>query len=66
MNNALFSLPELCLFGSKHQLVKPVTCIMKLKAVEQLLLERDNFDVLQTPYLTEVCEEKVLSVFYAN
>ena len=35
---------------------------MKLKAVEQLLLERDNFDVLQTPYLTEVCEDKVLSV----
>jgi len=41
--------------GSKHQLVKPITCAMKLRAVEQLLLERDNFELLQTPYLTEVC-----------
>jgi len=28
---------------------------MKLKAVEQMILERNNFDILQTPYLTEVC-----------
>ena len=46
----------LFMFGSKHQLVKPITCSMKLKAVEQLLLQRQNFDFLQTPYLTEVCD----------
>jgi len=27
---------------------------MKLKAVEQMLLERDNYELLQTPYLSEV------------
>jgi len=48
-------------FFSKHQLVKPVTCPMKLKAVEQMILERNNFDFLQTPYLTEVSYEQVTS-----
>lgn len=30
---------------------------MKLKAVEQMLLERNNFELLQTPYLTEEEEQ---------
>jgi len=34
---------------------------MKLKAVEQLLLERDNYELLQTPYLTEVCKQRMFS-----
>ena len=55
----LFSvINKLCLFVSKHQLVKPITCSMKLKAIEQLLLERDNFELLQMPYLSEVCENR--------
>lgn len=52
---------QLVCFFSKHQLVKPVTCPMKLKAVEQMILERNNFDFLQTPYLTEVSYEQVTS-----
>jgi len=40
----------------KHQLVKPVTLSMKKAAIAQLCLEKQNFELLQNPYLTEAEE----------
>jgi len=36
----------------KHQLVKPVTPSMKRAALTQLLLEQNNLNLLERPYLT--------------
>ena len=54
-NNNIIIIVFIVCTNSKHQLVKPVTCGMKLKAVEKMLLERDNYELLQTPWLSEVC-----------
>ncbi|KAI0239479.1 hypothetical protein LSAT2_009778 [Lamellibrachia satsuma] len=41
----------------KHKVIPRVTSLMKARALQQLLLEQKNLDLLENPYLTEAEEE---------
>ncbi|XP_064618544.1 uncharacterized protein LOC135482462 [Lineus longissimus] len=53
------------LYAGKYQLYKPVTNRMKVEAVEAIVREKRNLDLLSRPYLTNV-QETVAQVHVAK